>query len=333
MLSLDELVAACDPWLPADVGPREVPRDRAAHPAADGHARRRRHRCRLHVRGRPGDRRGGVEQGDRRPSSRRRCSRGLGRRPTRRATGTQPTLKAVMDDVGGAHTRSSGNAQAAARVAVTGRVRRPAAVRGARSAGPRRVAATARGRTRPIVMTDEYAARTAEDGVSDPGPESARSLTRLVVATVGAGVRGAASLAVVVPLLPGHAVPGVRAGRADRRPIRQRRSSCSGRPSTTGARRRSSPPASTTPSSCGSRASRRWSMVTGGNRPGDRFTEAEASADYLVERGRARDGDHARGRGHARPTSRSMPPPNSCSAPGSTRSCSSPTRTTRCAAG
>jgi uncharacterized SAM-binding protein YcdF (DUF218 family) len=26
-------------------------------------------------------------------------------------------------------------------------------------------------------------------------------------------------------------------------------------------------------------------MVTGGNQPGDRFTEAEASADYLVDRG------------------------------------------------
>ena len=37
-------------------------------------------------------------------------------------------------------------------------------------------------------------------------------------------------------------------------------------------------------------------MVTGGNQPGDRFTEAEASADYLVDRGRAGDGDHARGR-------------------------------------
>ncbi len=30
---------------------------------------------------------------------------------------------------------------------------------------------------------------------------------------------------------------------------------------------------------------RRWSMVTGGNQPGDRFTEAEASANYLVDRG------------------------------------------------
>ena len=39
-------------------------------------------------------------------------------------------------------------------------------------------------------------------------------------------------------------------------------------------------------------------VVTGGNQPGDRFTEAEASADYLVERGVPADGDRARGPGH-----------------------------------
>ena len=39
-------------------------------------------------------------------------------------------------------------------------------------------------------------------------------------------------------------------------------------------------------------------VVTGGKRPGDRFTEAEASAAYLEERGVPADGHRARGPGH-----------------------------------
>ena len=39
-------------------------------------------------------------------------------------------------------------------------------------------------------------------------------------------------------------------------------------------------------------------VVTGGKRPGDRFTEAEASAAYLEEHGVPAVGDRARGPGH-----------------------------------
>ena len=39
-------------------------------------------------------------------------------------------------------------------------------------------------------------------------------------------------------------------------------------------------------------------VVTGGNRPGDRFTEAQASADYLIERGVPAECDRARGSGY-----------------------------------
>ena len=47
------------------------------------------------------------------------------------------------------------------------------------------------------------------------------------------------------------------------------------------------------------RASPPLVVVTGGKQPGDRFTEAEASAAYLTERGVPADGDRARGRGHS----------------------------------
>ena len=52
-----------------------------------------------------------------------------------------------------------------------------------------------------------------------------------------------------------------------------------------GRRRRSSPPGSTTSPSCGRTGRAPLVVVTGGNRPGDRFTEAEASAAYLEEHG------------------------------------------------
>ncbi len=41
MLTVDELVEACDPWLPDRVGPCQVRRDRAVHPTPPRHARRR----------------------------------------------------------------------------------------------------------------------------------------------------------------------------------------------------------------------------------------------------------------------------------------------------
>ena len=64
-LSLDELVAACDPWLPRVVGPRAVPRASRRYiqerlvTLADAA-----HRGGLHVRRRPGDRRGAWDEGD-----------------------------------------------------------------------------------------------------------------------------------------------------------------------------------------------------------------------------------------------------------------------------
>ena len=72
------------------------------------------------------------------------------------------------------------------------------------------------------------------------------------------------------------------AGRRDRRPRRR----AIRRPTVAAL-----PPGSTTPSSCGSTASRRSIVVTGGKQPGDRFTEAEPrAANYLLQRG-VPDGD------------------------------------------
>ena len=74
-------------------------------------------------------------------------------------------------------------------------------------------------------------------------------------------------------------------------------------------------------------------VVTGGNRPGDRFTEAEASAAYLIERGVPADAIVLEDAGHdeLRVAARRRA---TCSASAaSTRCSSSPTRTTRCAAG
>ena len=52
-----------------------------------------------------------------------------------------------------------------------------------------------------------------------------------------------------------------------------------------GGRRRSSLPGSITSSSCGPTGLAKVVVVTGGKQPGDRFTEAEASANYLIDRG------------------------------------------------
>ena len=69
------------------------------------------------------------------------------------------------------------------------------------------------------------------------------------------------------------------------RPARSTPSSSWAPPSTTACRHPSWRPGSTTSSTCGRRVWRPWSWRPGGNRPGDRFTEAEASAAYLTDRG------------------------------------------------
>ena len=63
MLSVDELVAACDPWLPAEWDRARVPGDGAVHPGAAEDARRGARLGRLPVRRRPGDRPGVMGQG------------------------------------------------------------------------------------------------------------------------------------------------------------------------------------------------------------------------------------------------------------------------------
>ena len=73
-------------------------------------------------------------------------------------------------------------------------------------------------------------------------------------------------------------------------------------------------------------------VVTGGNRPGDRFTEAQASAAYLTERGVPADAIVLEDRGRPA-TSRCAGRASCCASATSTTSSSSPTRTTPCAAG
>ena len=63
MLTVDELVEACDPWLPAEWDREKFAEIAPLHPTPPGHARRRRRRCRLLVRGRSGDRRGRLGPG------------------------------------------------------------------------------------------------------------------------------------------------------------------------------------------------------------------------------------------------------------------------------
>ena len=69
------------------------------------------------------------------------------------------------------------------------------------------------------------------------------------------------------------------------RPGRWTPSWCSAPPSTTGGRRRSWRPDSTTPSTCTSAARPPRVFVTGGKQPLDRFTEAQSEARYLEDRG------------------------------------------------
>ena len=76
-----------------------------------------------------------------------------------------------------------------------------------------------------------------------------------------------------------------RTGRSDQAQRRSTPSSCSAPPSTTATRRRSSPLGSTTSSTLYEDGVAPLIVVTGGKQPSDRFTEAEASAQYLVDRG------------------------------------------------
>jgi uncharacterized SAM-binding protein YcdF (DUF218 family) len=132
-------------------------------------------------------------------------------------------------------------------------------------------------------MTDETQIVTAEEGVSDPGPEArdrshGGTWQRWVLVCV-AGVLVVSLLYYAVTL-----IQVVRAGRqTDPAPAEAivvlGAAQYDGRPSPQLAARLD-------------HALELYSegvapvvMVTGGNQPGDRFTEAEASAEYLVERG------------------------------------------------
>ena len=74
-------------------------------------------------------------------------------------------------------------------------------------------------------------------------------------------------------------------------------------------------------------------VVTGGNQPGDRFTEAEASANYLDRSRRARRRDPAGDRTGTARTSRSTASPTLLHDAGCSACCWSATRSTRCASG
>ena len=132
-------------------------------------------------------------------------------------------------------------------------------------------------------MTDETQVVTAEEGVSDPGPVAPRrsrgwSWKRWVLVCF-AGVMGLCVLYYVVTL-----IQVVRAGRESDPASAEAivvlgAAQYDGRPSPQLAARLD-------------HALELYNegvapvvMVTGGNQPGDRFTEAEASADYLVDRG------------------------------------------------
>lgn len=132
-------------------------------------------------------------------------------------------------------------------------------------------------------MTEETQIVTADEGVSDPGPEAPDrspgwTWMRWVLVCV-AGVLAVLLLYYVVTL-----IQVVRAGRqTDPAPAEAivvlGAAQYDGRPSPQLAARLDHALA------LYSEGVAPIVMVTGGNQPGDRFTEAEASADYLVERG------------------------------------------------
>ena len=132
-------------------------------------------------------------------------------------------------------------------------------------------------------MTDETRLATADEGVSDPGPEAPDrshgwTWKRWVLVCV-AGVLAVLLLYYVVTL-----IQVVRAGRqTDPAPAEAivvlGAAQYDGRPSPQLAARLDHALA------LYSEGVAPIVMVTGGNQPGDRFTEAEASAEYLVDRG------------------------------------------------
>jgi uncharacterized SAM-binding protein YcdF (DUF218 family) len=132
-------------------------------------------------------------------------------------------------------------------------------------------------------MTDETQIVTAEESVSDPAPEAldrAHGLTwRKWVLVCAAGVFAVVFLYYLVTL-----IQVVRAGRQTE-PARAEAivvlgaAQYDGRPSPQLAARLDHALA------LYDQGVAPVVMVTGGNQPGDRFTEAEASAEYLVDRG------------------------------------------------
>ena len=74
-------------------------------------------------------------------------------------------------------------------------------------------------------------------------------------------------------------------------------------------------------------------VVTGGKQPGDRFTEAEASARYLVDHGVPETAIMFENEGQSTYESLDRRRRHARRARSANGSCSSPTRTTRCGAG
>ena len=73
-------------------------------------------------------------------------------------------------------------------------------------------------------------------------------------------------------------------------------------------------------------------VVTGGNQPGDRFTEAEASANYLIDRGVPAESILQEDASHSSYASLEASP-ICCTSAGCSVCCWSATRSTRCASG
>ena len=209
-------------------------------------------------------------EGRGRPAGRRR------RRLRGAARVAAPALHQATLAVGEAHGLKLGKAQAPIRVAVTGRTVGP----------PLFESLTALGRERTL----ERVAR---------GDREARAALMLAYPAVKLGLKLVAGVIVAGGALPRrHLRPGLPGRPAATRPSRPRPSSCSAPPSTTASRRRCWPPASTTPSSCTRPDLAPVVVVTGGNQPGDRFTEAAASANYLLEHGVPDERRPAGGVGH-----------------------------------
>ena len=186
------------------------------------------------------------------------------------------TLKAVMDDLAARYEVKLGKAQAARAGRGHRPLRRPAAVRGARGDGSRRVAATAPSRPRPIVMTDDDASSPPRRRERSRAGGRASSLRTAGRGRGGCWCAWPASLAVLFLVLRGDAVPGgarrppdrPRSGRGDRRarggPVRRAAVAAARRPArpraravgTTAWRRSSWSPAATSPATASPRRRR-----------------------------------------------------------------------------